>query len=439
MPKFRFIHTADLHLGSFLHISQNDLTEDVLNKIANATYEAFKRICDAAVELKVDFILISGDLYDREARSVKANGFFASQCGILNEQGIKVFVIAGNHDPLSEQKNELFDLPSNVKIFSSDSPETEIVKNKNGIAVARIIGQSYKYREESRKMHLDYAVPKDDLCNIALLHSQLDSNNSSYVPCSLSELTKIKNIHYWALGHIHKNVILNNSDPAVAYSGIPQGRDTGETGPGYFMLVEMDRTKAVSIEPVQVSPLIWESIEIRMEEGEEAENISDLEKMILNKAQELAERSSAEEARKAEGYITEWVIRGKSKIHELLSERIDETAAELTEKLNKRLLRKKPFILTEKIKIITQKWQSDEDLKNKPMYGEIIKEASEFSRDDIKKSMLQGRLKNIWEFCADHESADESMLQMSEELYREIIERAKMLILENLPEGSDSI
>lgn len=439
MPKFRFIHTADLHLGSILHISGNNLTEEISNISVEATFEAFKRICDAAVDREVDFLLISGDLYDREARSVRANSFFAKQCETLNEHGIKVYVIAGNHDPMSEQKNELFDLPSNVKIFSSDAPETEIVKNKNGIETARIIGQSYRGREESRKMHNEYPAPNDGLCNIALLHTQLDSNNASYVPCTLSELTNIKNVHYWALGHVHKYEILNKSDPAVAYSGVPQGRDIGETGPGCFLQVDMDHTEVLSIKPVQVSPVIWKSIEVNLEEGEETENITDLEEKILNKGKDLINMTLAEDGGKVEGYIAEWVIKGKSKIHELLSERIDETVVELTDKLNNRLMGREPFILTERIKILTQKWQSDEDIRKKPMYGEIIRMASECVDDGGMKNTLKEKLRNIWEFNADPENSSETKLQMSGDLYCEIIERAKMLILEKLPEGSDDI
>lgn len=147
----------------------------------------------------------------------------------------------------------------------------------------------------------------------------------------------------------------------------------------------------------------------------------------------------AEDGGKVEGYIAEWVIKGKSKIHELLSERIDETVVELTNKLNNRLMGREPFILTERIKILTQKWQSDEDIRKKPMYGEIVRMASECVDDGGMKNTLKEKLRNIWEFNADPENSSETKLQMSGDLYCEIIERAKMLILEKLPEGSDDI
>jgi DNA repair exonuclease SbcCD nuclease subunit len=349
-----------------------------------------------------------------------------------------VFVIAGNHDPMSEQRNELFNLPPNVRLFGSDMPEAKIVKNKNSIEIARVIGQSYKYREESRKMHFDYSVPNDGLCNIALLHTQLDTSNSSYVPCSLSELKSVKNVHYWALGHIHKSGILNKSDPAVAYSGVPQGRDIGETGQGSFLLVDMDGTRVLSMENVPVSPVIWKSIEVNLKEADKIENLTDLEEKILVMANDMADFRLPAETGKTEGYIAEWVIRGKSDLYGLIAERIDEAAAELTEKLNKTLAGRKPFIFTERIKILTQKVQSDEDIRKKPMYSEIVRIASEYSENDAKKNSLKEKLKNIWEFNKDPESISETKLQMSEELYYEILERAKMLILEKLPEGSEN-
>src|SRR5690606_8117880 len=125
----------------------------------------------------------------------------------LNTAGIPVFVFAGNHDPRREQP-DLHEMHPNVIVFGVNEPEIYPVLGKNGQTIARVIGQSYVGRSDSRKMHLDYQVPDDGIWNIGLLHTQLEPQNSNYVPCSLSELND-KNIHYWALGHIHKLQILS--------------------------------------------------------------------------------------------------------------------------------------------------------------------------------------------------------------------------------------
>ena len=79
MERIKFIHTADLHLGSLLHIN-GEITEHMQKFVRTATMDAFRRICNAAIEHDIDFVVISGDLYDREARSVVACRFFVEEC-----------------------------------------------------------------------------------------------------------------------------------------------------------------------------------------------------------------------------------------------------------------------------------------------------------------------------------------------------------------------
>ena len=143
MPrKIRFLHAADLHLGSLLHTADK-LPAGLRELAAEATMTAFSRICAAAVANRVDFLLFAGDLYDREARSIRAARFLAEKCRELAEEGIPVFIIAGNHDPRREE-GEFFDLPGNVWVFSADEAECREVRDGKGKLVARVAGQSYR-------------------------------------------------------------------------------------------------------------------------------------------------------------------------------------------------------------------------------------------------------------------------------------------------------
>ena len=267
MSKVRFIHASDIHLGSFLHIV-GEVPAELAKLSVEATYESFENICDAAVEENVDFIVISGDLYDREARSVKGADFFAKQCSRLFEYNIHVYIIAGNHDPIGEQP-ELFILPDNVTAIGCNDPEIHTAVSKNGEEIARVIGQSYRGREDARKMHLGYHAPDSNLINIALLHTQLEAGNNRYVPCTLPELKGNREIDYWALGHIHKRRILNDSKPVIAYSGIPQGRDINEEGTGGCFLVEISSTENPKLSFIPTSPVVWAALEILRDDGEE--------------------------------------------------------------------------------------------------------------------------------------------------------------------------
>ncbi len=189
MGGIRFIHTADIHLGSVLETGgDGPLPDSMQELVTSATFEGFRRVCSLAIEHAVDFVVIAGDLYDRRARSVHAQEFFVAQCLRLQAAGIGVYVLAGNHDAL-RQKNELFEPPANVFTFSAEAPQVfTTVDRRGGKAVARLVGQSYGRSAEKARLHLNYPVLPADLWNIGVLHTQLDGEPSPYIPCSLGEL-----------------------------------------------------------------------------------------------------------------------------------------------------------------------------------------------------------------------------------------------------------
>src|SRR5690554_3860457 len=147
---------------------------------------AFERLFNYAIDFNAKFILISGDLYDRESRSVRANRFFFNACERLNKKGIRVFIITGNHDPIREHQ-EMFTLPDNVHIFGSEKPEIFYVQDGLG-TLAAIVGQSYKTKWEPSPLHRKYPAPDRGVFNIGLLHTQMNSNDKKYLPCTISEL-----------------------------------------------------------------------------------------------------------------------------------------------------------------------------------------------------------------------------------------------------------
>ena len=60
---FSFLHAADLHLGSpFIGLSSSD--PELARRVASASREALEDLVTRAIELRVDFIVIAGDIYD---------------------------------------------------------------------------------------------------------------------------------------------------------------------------------------------------------------------------------------------------------------------------------------------------------------------------------------------------------------------------------------
>lgn len=449
--KIRFLHTADLHLGSLLHTT-GDLSDEIKVKITRATYDAFQKICDSAIKYSVDFLLIAGDLYDREARSVEANRFFVEQCCRLQEENIPIFVIAGNHDPLIKQI-EAFNLPENVFVFSSATAEMKKILNQEGELIARVFGQSYRRRSDSRKMYESYLPMDKDVWNIGLLHTQLEADNNNYVPCSVTDLASIDGIHYWALGHIHRCRVLKESEPTIVFPGIPQGRDFGETGVGGCLLVEMIPDQNPVIKFISVSSIIWKRMEISIAtepdiEGSDVKNLEDLEEKIIKKAEELLPEyptnlSTVQDELNdsINGYAIQWVITGRGELHNLLIEHEEEAVRVLTDSLRKKLADRLPFIWTDSIMIRTGKPLPHLELlkQGNSLFLEMDSVVQEYlTEPDLRKELLNA-MGQIWEWQSDHEQIDELKFQLDENHMVDILEQAQRLIIERMVDWGQDI
>lgn len=114
---FRFVHTADIHLDSPLRsLALKDPDAGAL--VANATRQSFSKTIELCLNEEVDALIISGDLYDGELRSMKTAEFFSSEMRRLVEANIQAFIIRGNHDAESRITKEL-QLPDGVHVFQS--------------------------------------------------------------------------------------------------------------------------------------------------------------------------------------------------------------------------------------------------------------------------------------------------------------------------------
>lgn len=230
---FRFVHTADLHLDAPLRsLALKD--EDLADLVGNATRRALERIVDLCVEERVDALLIAGDLYDGDMRSMKTAAFLVSEMERLHRAGVSVFMIRGNHDAESVLTREL-ELPTNVHVFTGHGGTVELVEKG-----AAIHGVSFAKPQAPESLLAKYKEPVLGLFNVGLLHTSLAgaAGHDTYAPCSINDL-QAHGFDYWALGHVHiRNV--HSDAPYIVMPGMPQGRDIGEAGPKSVTLVTVD-------------------------------------------------------------------------------------------------------------------------------------------------------------------------------------------------------
>ncbi|MFY0779855.1 DNA repair exonuclease [Peribacillus simplex] len=263
----RFIHAADLHLDSPFS-GLKDLPSTILKELRESPFKAFQNIINEAISHQVDFIVLSGDLFDGENRSLRTQVRFRREMEKLQRHQIPAYIIHGNHDHLSGSWITV-ELPDNVHVFSGQT-EVKLFEKIGGTTV-HLYGFSYPRRHVRERMIETYIKAEGADYHIGLLHGNLEGNSehSPYAPFSLKELAA-KDFDYWALGHIHKHQVVSE-DPLVIYPGNIQGRNRKESGVKGCLLVEFDGdTKRHTF--IETSEVIWESetIEISADGGFDA-------------------------------------------------------------------------------------------------------------------------------------------------------------------------
>ena len=242
MTSFRFIHAADIHLDSPLKgLAGQEGT--AAERIRAAPREAFEQLVGTAIEEKVDFLVIAGDLYDGDWRDYNTGLFFVGQMGRLYEAGIPACVLHGNHDAESRITRSLT-LPDSVHVFPARKPAT-IRLDELGVALH---GQSFAERAETANLARGYPGRVDGAFNIGVLHTALDGRggHETYAPCAVADLVG-KGYDYWALGHVHRAELVHER-PHVVFPGNLQGRHVRETGPKGAVCVTVADGEVVELE-----------------------------------------------------------------------------------------------------------------------------------------------------------------------------------------------
>ena len=253
---FKFIHAADIHLDSPLRGLERYEGAPV-EQIRRATRRALENLVELAIEQSAAFVLIAGDLYDDDWKEFRTGLYFVSQMVRLRHAGIRVFLIAGNHDAANKMTRKL-PLPDNVRMLSPSKPETVFLDEYE----VAIHGQSFARGAVLENLAAGYPAAKPGLFNIGLLHTAATGRegHEPYAPCTLDDL-RSKQYDYWALGHVHKQERLS-SDPPIIFPGNLQGRHIRETGPKGCMLVTVNDRRQPEVEPRWLDVLRWETCRV---------------------------------------------------------------------------------------------------------------------------------------------------------------------------------
>lgn len=278
----KFIHTADLHLGSpFKGLTY--LPAAIKEAVINSIYQTFDQLVADAINLSVDFIIIAGDLFDNVQRNLQAQLYLQTKFKELSQKNIRVVIVFGNHDYLTTSKS-VITYPKNVYIFGPEV--TTITWNLGSKQRIAISGFSYDENHICKNMVLNFPrrLPNVDY-HIGILHGQLGlAQKNQYAPFTLKDLQN-KGYDYWALGHVHQRQVLCKK-PYIIYSGNLQGRQRQETDAKGYYLVEWDG-QDTTVEFHPIACVIWKNFQLNVQ------NVTNLDDLLTKIKRQITSKKNS--------------------------------------------------------------------------------------------------------------------------------------------------
>jgi DNA repair exonuclease SbcCD nuclease subunit len=278
MTVAKFLHAADLHLGAPLESLGDSIDAETAERVKRLVNQSFDRLIDVAIGEAVDFVVLAGDVYDNADRDPGAQRRFLLGLRRLTGAGIKVFMVHGNHDPLTKDVKAGV-LPEGVVVFPAGKLGTETVTMSNGVDVT-VAGVSYAKKEETDDLVPLFAGLTGRTI-VGVLHTNVGGDSSihkNYAPSTVADL-QASPVHYWALGHIHKRSVNPIGTGWWAYPGNLQGRSVkaSECGPKGALIIGVDDDGRL-LEPqfVDCSTVRFERVLVPVDSVDEITQLNDV-------------------------------------------------------------------------------------------------------------------------------------------------------------------
>ncbi|EGL83069.1 metallophosphoesterase [Caldalkalibacillus thermarum TA2.A1] len=408
----KFIHSADLHLGSpfkgLVH-----LPEEIYLKIKDSIFLAFESLVHVAIQEDVDFILIAGDIFDSSNPSVQAQLRFKRGLEKLAAEEIRVFIVHGNHDPV-HGRYQAFNWPDNVHVFSAEEVQ-RIPYYKGGQLAAAIYGISYGTARVTDNLARRFGRQAEEPFAIGLLHTNCDGveEHEPYAPCSKQDLLRA-GMDYWALGHVHTRQIIHE-DPYIVYPGNLQGRHIREQGERGFYVVEVDEDKRVTLHFCAASAICWEEHELDLSG---AGHLEDVEARLAALRERLRNRPGMEMC------LCRVNGTGTTPLAEVLSSAAvrEELLAEWrqSEPFHERVVWPESFQFRGHPLFDRNEWKRSETI-----YADLLDIVDQYKGNDLRlEALVEEQLKDLFE----HHKAKKYLDPLSREEKQALLSEAEQLI-----------
>ncbi len=218
----KILHSADWHLDAPLQ-GYEELKETLLSVPGRIAALCRREGCD--------LVLLAGDLFDGSYTQKSYRAVYDA----LKEMQVPVFISPGNHDFITPESPYIKEKwPENVHIFRLNQIE------KVSLPGVTVWGAGYTSMECAGL--LEKFTAEETGLQIGIFHGDI-SPRSTYCPITKKQVEE-SNLHYLALGHIHKGDFFTAGNALCAFPGCPMGKDFGEDGEKGVYIIDTDDLSA---------------------------------------------------------------------------------------------------------------------------------------------------------------------------------------------------
>jgi len=418
----RFIHAANVRLDVPVSVYLSEqLTDDLRHQLEDATLSSFDCVIDNCIQRKVDYLLLSGNLFVEADRSLRARLSLLTGFRRLHKQGIQVFVLPGDTDP-PEAWRAIPEMPDNVQVCYSSNPEP--VAMVRGSRTVATVGASMWYGEtdafgirvihsspdgvepfrigtvsrarfdESRRMARMTESVEDSLISL-----EDETGDDSPVPTDteskdeyelafqnyMSKLMREGRLNYLALGSELERSYLNLESGIVHCPGTTQPRSQLEADSGLCSLIIVDAAGHVTSEEINTSAVDWKNITLSLAPGTE-----------LNQLLEQMRESLVDMPCSPSDQIWSvcWTLTGPLPVLQSFEE--DDVELAVAVELDELDVERRPIRLLHQVRMLPDAWDLDDTDHLAQQYADLIPEDAAIDPATLRDFASQEDLTEGW-------------------------------------------
>lgn len=273
----RFAHLADCHLGGWRQEELRDLN-----------FQSFQKAIEMIIQQNLDFVLISGDLFDSAYPPIEILKESFAEFKKLHDAKIPVYLIAGSHDFSASGKTFLDVLEKAGFCKNVENWETQedgkiklLPTFHESIAIYGYPGKKSSMEvEDLRRVYLDSINP----FVILMIHTTIEDVVGT-LPIESVKKESLPLANYYAMGHIHKRFETQVANSKYVYPGptYPNNfQELSDLQHGSFQIVETDGAN-ITTQNIQIplKEVVTVTIEITNGLTATQEIISQLDRLSL--------------------------------------------------------------------------------------------------------------------------------------------------------------